>query len=180
MKIVTREVNQFHKLNQLSGYVINYLCKQDENEKEKLYILALKEGGVQQTLKRYNSLKTKLLFSLNYGVHHILTNFIFWSSYPFMIVCQVSTIPREEKSPGEKAGETCPLMSKFCHLLTVRYFSIHLHSFAFLFKEELENNGLQLFFFAFILLIGHWGVPSVIAPLTHSDSQSKKVGEAPL
>lgn len=45
MKIVTIEVNQFHKLNQLSGYVINYLCKQDENEKEKLYILALKEGG---------------------------------------------------------------------------------------------------------------------------------------
>lgn len=145
MKIVTIEVNQFHKLNQLSGYVINYLCKQDENEKEKLYILALKEGGVQQTLKRYNSLKTKLLFSLNYGVHHILTNFIFWSSYPFTIVCQVSTTPREEKSPGEKAGETRPLMSEFCHLLTVGYFSIHLHSYAFLFKEELENNGFQLF-----------------------------------
>lgn len=45
MKIVTIEVNQFHKLNQLSGYVINYLCKQDENEKEKLYILPLKGGG---------------------------------------------------------------------------------------------------------------------------------------
>ena len=44
MKIVTIEANQFHKSNQLSGYAINYLCKQDENEKEKLYILPLKGG----------------------------------------------------------------------------------------------------------------------------------------
>lgn len=76
-----------------------------------------------------------------------------------------------------------PLKSKFCHLVTVRYVSIHLHSYAFLFKEELENNGLKHFFFAFVLFIGQWWegrVPSVIAALTHSDSQSKKVGEAPL
>ena len=69
---------------------------------------------------------------------------------------QVSVTPREEKSPGEKAGEMHPLMSEFCHLLTIRYFSIHLHSYAFLFKEELENNGLK-HFFAFILFLGQWG-----------------------
>lgn len=102
-----------------------------------------------------------------------------------MIMCQVSITPREEKSPGERAGEMHPLKSEFCHLVTIRYFSIHLHSYAFLFKEELENNGLRhFFFFAFILFIGQWWwrgrIPSVIAPLTHSDSQSKKVGEAPL
>lgn len=69
MKIVTIEVNQFHKLNQLSGYVINYLCvSKMKNEKEKIIYLGFKRRGVQQTLKRYNSLKTKLLFSLNYGV----------------------------------------------------------------------------------------------------------------
>lgn len=106
MKIVTIEVNQFHKLNQLSGYVINYLCKQDEMKRKIIY-LGFKRRGVQQTLKRYNSLKTKLLFSLNYGVHHILTNFIFWSSYPFTIACQVSTTPREEKSP-ERKQENAP------------------------------------------------------------------------
>lgn len=49
MKIVTIEGNQFHKLNQLSAYVINYLCKQDENEKEKFYILPLKGGGRDST-----------------------------------------------------------------------------------------------------------------------------------
>jgi len=72
MKIVTIEVNQFHKLNQLSGYVINYLCKQDENEKEKLYILPLKGGGggvVQQTLKRYNSQKTFIFIELQCPSH---------------------------------------------------------------------------------------------------------------
>ena len=99
-------------------------------------------------------------------------------------MCQVSITPREEKSPGERAGEMHPLKSEFCHLVTIRYFSIHLHSYAFLFKEELENNGFKHFlFFAFILFRGQWwggGVPSVMAPLTHSDSQSKKVGEASL
>ena len=64
-----------------------------------------------------------------------------------MIMCQVSITPREEKSPGERAGEMHPLKSEFCHLVTIRYFSIHLHSYAFLFKEELENNGLKHFFF---------------------------------
>ncbi|MXQ81045.1 hypothetical protein E5288_WYG012905 [Bos mutus] len=39
--------------------------------------------------------------------------------YPFMIMCQVSIEPREEKSPGEKAGEVHPLTSEFCHLLTI-------------------------------------------------------------
>lgn len=34
---------QFHELSQISGYVINLLCQQDENEKEKWYILPLKK-----------------------------------------------------------------------------------------------------------------------------------------
>lgn len=46
-------------------------------------------------------------------------------------------------------------------------------------KKNLKTMAFNSLF-AFILLIGHWGVPSVIASLTHSDSQSKKAGEAPL
>jgi len=76
-----------------------------------------------------------------------------------MIMCQVSIAPREEKSPGEKAGEVHPLTSEFCHLLTIRYFSIHLNSYAFLFKEELENNGLKYFFCLYTIHRSMGGTP---------------------
>ena len=51
-------------------------------------------------------------------------------------------------------------------------------------KKNLKTMALNIFFFLPLYYSevngGGGGVPSVIAPLTHSDSQSKKVGEASL
>lgn len=77
-RFLTTDVDQFCKFSQPSGNVVNHLCKQDENEKEK-YCLRKGGGGrkVRQTPMRYNSLKTKDFHWLDSCVLHILAKAIF-------------------------------------------------------------------------------------------------------